>query len=1330
MQLLRDRLVSWSSKRQKSVVISSTKAGYIALSGCYAQVLWMRSQLTDYGLGFNKIPMYCDNKSAIALCCNNVQHSRSKHIDIRFHFIKEQFENGVVELYFVNTEYQLADIFTKALGRERIEFLINKLGMRIAPANRLKIGKCNHRLSSTLKSNEPIIQVVLDTLKLTPFYKAFEITTNVLEIYMQEFWATVSVHHKSLRFKMNDKSHTLNLENFRDMLQICPRLPCKKFEDPPFEEEILSFIRDLGHTREIKVLTDVSVNHMHQPWRSFAAIINRCLSGKTTGLDSLRLSRARIIWGMYHKKNVDYALPTVEDLYKKKADESDISTKKKTAPVTKGSRLKTSTKVGKSVKKKQPAKNPITKRLTVLSEVALSEAEQLKLATKRSKIQFHSSHASGSGDGVDTQSKSEEESWTFSQGDDNDADEESDANDDSEETKSDDDGDDFVHLNLSTYKADDQEEEKEEEEKVDDDEVSSDQNVSTPPDHEVTEEDENQKGGDYINEGGEEGEEEYELYRDVNINLDISDAEMTNAQDNQETDDAHVTLTAEPLIVQQQSSSISSDLVSKYINPSPDIGIEYVLNRNIQSHNLINVPVFVATVSPSSDTTTPQPPIPIVQPLKQTPSSTTTTTNSTTTLPEIPNFASFFGFDQRVSALETEMSEFKQTNQFAKAISSIPDIVDNYLASKMKDAVNVAIQLQSNKHREEAQAENQEFLNQVDSNMKAIIKKLVKAQVSKIMPKVEKYVTESLGDKVLVRSTNQPQTYYAVAASLSEFELKKILLDKIEENKSINRSDIQKNLYNALVKSYNSKKDILTSYNDVVTLKRGRDDQDKDEDPSAGSNRGSKRRRLGKEAESSKEPTYTKSKSTSSSKGASKSQPKSLGKSAYAEEHGQKVDDLEDQPHQEFNIGNDDVAPLAQALGTQSSFNEFLATPVDFSTFIINWLKIENLTQDVLTGLTYDLMKGTCKSVVELEYHLEEVFKATNGQLDWHNPEGMPYPHDLSKPLPLIQNVRGRQAIPFDHFINNDLEYLKGGSLSQRYTTTITKTKAANYGQVKWIKDKKFYGYVANMETSKDVYSRHRIIAVTSLKIIQHFGYSHLEEIIVRRQDNQLYKFREGKLTNLNLEERFTLNVALRMYTRRIVIQERVEDLQLGVENYQKKINLSRPDTYRSDLRKMTPYTAYPDIQGIIYQDDMNRNRLMRTEELHKFSDGTLNHDCDGIPKRPTMYLYLWSYKVVRHRYSNPMIQPEPEGSTQGYPLVSVEVLSAEGVEELKRKVKKNGEKKEALLTLRQKLVMRTASAAAKPCQGDSSEFYLITSSIYTDQQGTVVLSTIGAADP
>ncbi|GJV43079.1 copia protein [Tanacetum coccineum] len=137
MQLLGDRLVSWPSKKHKSTAISSPEA-HIALSGCCAQILWMRSQLTDYGLGFNKIPLYCHNKSAIALCCNNVQHSRSKHIDIRYHFIKEQVKNGVVELYFIRTEYQLVDIFAKALRRERLEFLINKLGMRSMSPETLK----------------------------------------------------------------------------------------------------------------------------------------------------------------------------------------------------------------------------------------------------------------------------------------------------------------------------------------------------------------------------------------------------------------------------------------------------------------------------------------------------------------------------------------------------------------------------------------------------------------------------------------------------------------------------------------------------------------------------------------------------------------------------------------------------------------------------------------------------------------------------------------------------------------------------------------------------------------------------------------------------------------------------------------------------------------------------------------------------------------------------------------------------------------------------------------------------------------------------------------
>nr|GFA52525.1 hypothetical protein [Tanacetum cinerariifolium] len=144
---------------------------------------------------------------------------------------------------------------------------------------------------------------------------------------------------------------------------------------------------------------------------------------------------------------------------------------------------------------------------------------------------------------------------------------------------------------------------------------------------------------------------------------------------------------------------------------------------------------------------------------------------------------------------------------------------------------------------------------------------------------------------------------------------------------------------------------------------------------------------------------------------------------------------------------------LAKQADSRSSFNELLDTPIDFSNFIMNRLGVDTLTPELLAGPTYELMKGSCKSLTELEYHLEEVYKATTNQLDWINPEGQQYPHNLLKPIPLIQDNRGRRVIPFAHFINNDLEYLRGGAFSRKYTTFVTKTKATDYGNFKWIED-------------------------------------------------------------------------------------------------------------------------------------------------------------------------------------------------------------------------------------------------------------------------------------
>nr|GFB98563.1 hypothetical protein [Tanacetum cinerariifolium]GFB99154.1 hypothetical protein [Tanacetum cinerariifolium] len=147
------------------------------------------------------------------------------------------------------------------------------------------------------------------------------------------------------------------------------------------------------------------------------------------------------------------------------------------------------------------------------------------------------------------------------------------------------------------------------------------------------------------------------------------------------------------------------------------------------------------------------------------------------------------------------------------------------------------------------------------------------------------------------------------------------------------------------------------------------------------------------------------------------------------------------------------ISELAKQTDARTSFNELLDTPIDFSNFIMNRLGVNTLTPKLLAGPNYELMRGSCNSLTELEYHLEEVYKATTDQLDWVHPEGQQYPHNLLQPLPLIPDNRGRRVIPFEHFTNNELEYLRGGALSRKYTTSVTKTKAVDYGHIKWIED-------------------------------------------------------------------------------------------------------------------------------------------------------------------------------------------------------------------------------------------------------------------------------------
>nr|GEV65196.1 hypothetical protein [Tanacetum cinerariifolium] len=711
---------------------------------------------------------------------------------------------------------------------------------------------------------------------------------------------------------------------FLKMIQVRLKVPVH-----PLKEEILAFIHFLGHSAAIKTLTYVNINKLYQPWRSFAAIINKCLTEKSSGYDSLRLSQAQILWGLYHKRNVDYTYLMWEDFVyqvkhknQKKSNEmyyprftksiihhfmsKDHSIPKRNkvnwhyvrddhmnskaykeyyaiatgeaAPKPKASVRRTrsssdtsitpptaaaSPRLTASTKGKQTAKASKANSLSALSEVAITEAQQLKLVTKRSMQQTYISQPSGSsvdeGTGskpgvhdVPTEESEDEFSWisTDDEGDDNeenddDGDEEDEGDDGKEgngnDDYEDDDGDegDDDDANQEVVR-DDNKNDKEEggddehefEEDESDEETRDEERFDPIPQTPKNSKDEGNGEEDLgLNVGEEERhveeEEEDELYRDVNIN------QGRGIHVTLEVEDSHVTLTPVNLDSQQESSLVSSQFVTSMLNLTLDVGMESIFETTSQLD--VQTPTSVALLPMTALTMTPST------------IATITTTSQAPILPTIvpsniiqnlPNFCSLFRFNDRVRSLEANFSEAMQTNQFAGAVSVIPRIVHRYMEQRMNKAVKVVVQIQSDRLRDEAQRENVQFLRTVDENMKKIIKE------------------EQLEAEVLTQSSHSSRTSYAVAADLFKMELKKVLIEKMEGNKSIQHSDEKGNLYKALVDAYESDKIILETYKETVTLTRRRDDDAvKDEEPSTGLDRGPKRRREEKEPETASAPT-------------------------------------------------------------------------------------------------------------------------------------------------------------------------------------------------------------------------------------------------------------------------------------------------------------------------------------------------------------------------------------------------------------------------------------------------------------------------------------------
>nr|GEV28219.1 retrovirus-related Pol polyprotein from transposon TNT 1-94 [Tanacetum cinerariifolium] len=820
-QFLGDKLVSWSSKKQKYTAISTTEAEYIAMFGCYAQILWMRLQLTDYGFAFNKIPLYYDNRNAISLCCNNVQHS-------------QLVKKGVVELYFVTTDYQLADIFIKALPREQFEFLLSHLvekqmefkcyRSRLMNGTDLDRG-ASHR--SRLRTMDTTIdqQVAMDEAL------DFLVTADVPEIYMQEFWVTATVHHHAIRFKMDNKKHIVNLESFKDMLHICLRVHGQSFAELPFEDEILAFIHFLGHSVAIRMLTDVDINKLYQPWRSFAAAINKCLTGKSFGYDSLRLSQAQILWGLYHKRYVNYAYLMWEDFVYQVEHKNHKKSNEMCYP-----------------------------RFTkVIIHHFMSKDPSIP---RRNKVNWH-----------------------------------------------------YVRDDqmFSTFKM-----------------LSRHQNTQ-------------QFGAllsiELTNEEIRNSNPYKEYYAiATGAAPPKPKASVQRTRSSSDTSITPPTATVGPrLTTSQKGKQAAKASKAKSLSALSEVAmtkaqqLKLVTKRSLQQTHISQVSGFGADERIGSIQGVPDVPS---DEFEEELSWNSTNDEGDDDDEDNDGEEGHDDDDQEVvrdneeddeeeggdNEHEYAEEEYDAETKDEESFDPIPKTLKTVIRQWGRGSwlkFQVAVQLQSDKLREEAQKENDEFLKTIDENMQNIIKEQVKeqvkVQVSKILPRIKQIVNEQLEAKVLTRSSHSSKTTYVVVADLFEMELKKILIEKMEGNKSIQCSNEQRNLYKSLVEAYESDKVILNTYGETITLKRRRDDDaDKDEEPSAGPDWGSKRPKEGKEPESSSAPIETATRRAGRSTQGSQSQQASASESAFAELPMQTTLQIEEPSHPEFDTGAEDQ-PIIQS---------------------------------------------------------------------------------------------------------------------------------------------------------------------------------------------------------------------------------------------------------------------------------------------------------------------------------------------------------------------------------------------------------------------------------
>nr|GEW23145.1 copia protein [Tanacetum cinerariifolium] len=1173
-QFLGDKLVSWSSKKQKSTAISTTEAEYIAMSGCCAQILWMRSQLTDYGFAFNKIPSYWDNCSAISLCCNNVQHSRSKYIGIRHHFIQEQVEKGVVELYFVTTDYQLADIFTKALPRERFEFLLSRLDIMafvnvnapaeqapaMAPPTRtndqilprskwVPVEKSNCYLDVEKSQRNPIYKIAVDILKHANFFRAFTVSSTIPSIYIQQFWDIIRYDRDTKRYiyQLDEQWFDLTKDTLRDALQITPVNNNNPFSFPPTPDALINFVNNLGFERPRApvlhilwgIVNRAHIDYTERMWEEFTQSIHSFVEDKknlalyTQGkkkanpivIPSIRFSKLII----HYLQSKHKFHPKLDSTLHLPYEEYILGYLKFSAKVT----------------KREVFVMPILNEL-ITADIQGEQYYKEYLE----KVAKHQRYLSGE-EGSDPDSpvpKPAKATKKFKPL----------APKAALVTKP------AVAQQPKPKPAHAKTQEKKRKlvaETSDEPSLAKSSKLGKvtkrlKPTSSLSLVDE------FIDEGIPKKEprfddEEADMKRAVEESLEsVHDAHrgLTNSDSKFDEEVPSVVKVGAQEEDQAGPNPGATDVSTQQHPEHMDEGLTATAYLNIQENLKLTVEEQVILEERVSYTGT---------------------LSSLQHLAKDFSFGNLF-FNDKPSEADNEKTTAETEAESMVSITIQQDT--SVICPMTTPIINLTSRPDSPNVHRPLQATATETTKTTTTTTHPPPPQPQQSTTYSILIKL-------IGELKQIMENLIQDNKYLEERHLPEADMKEILHQRMWETNSYKAHEDHMMLYKALEKSMNRDHtdELLTDLAEARKKKKRRHDSPKTPPSQSDQSKSKAASSSSKTAASAKYTTWT----TTDTR---------LRPSVLSIPEDLHMDD--DMAPDKQPLEEDRPATPEPAWSIPSS-----DLPTGDMAMFMDWFckrqGITELKPQDLEGPAFELVKVFHPNVIHLQYHMEECHKLLTDSVN----ESI-IRHNVSKPLPL-GGPPGKVIIQSDFFFNKDLEYLRYGNKGGRLALSISKIKAAYYPDV----------------------GLEQMVPDQIIKVFSMYGYDYMKKIVLRRANlNQhiiverdfkylypsdfedLYLLNlQGHPNDLPLKDKKILTTAVNLWTRHLVIRQRIEYFQLEIERYQTQLNLTKPRWDATGFEYKHDFIVIDSLRAVTFREKDEVQMIMRFNKIHKFSDGTLH---------------------------------------------------------------------------------------------------------------------------